>query len=381
MSAENISKIMALRKGESSGLFPDSFRKKYLDNLTATWGISSKDVFYFSRQLATMVNAGLPILKSIETLSQQIENKRFRIVVNDICQDIKNGHSLTEALEKNKSIFGEFFVYMTEVGETGGMLGPILDRVATYMEKANTLKRKIITAMTYPALVIVVAFGSVVFLLTTIIPTFSSLFAGFEAKLPAPTQFILTISQVIKSNIAILFIIFTALIILGYFLYQKERVRYWCDLSLLKIPLLGVVLKKNVISRFSRSLGTLLSNGVSIMDALNITSRTVGNKVMEKVVLRMRDNIKSGLPLIDPLVTAKVFPPMLIQMIKVGEESGKLGEMLNKVADFNEAEVDSSIEILTSIIEPVIIIILGGVLGTILVAMYLPMFELINVIK
>jgi type IV pilus assembly protein PilC len=381
MGTTAIDKLALLRKGPVQG---NSWRVAYtkqLDELLTGFSITGKELTVFTRLLATMVQAELPILKCLETINDQVTNKRFKQILSDICQDVRNGCSLSEALEKKKSLFGDFMVSMTEVGETSGQLGPILERVAAYMEKANNLKRKLKTAMAYPFLIVLVAIGSIVFLMTTIIPTFASLFAGFEATLPAPTRFVLAASNLIKEHFVVLFMVIVLLVVAVIYAYRKTKLHYWVDDISLRMPLFGMTVRKNVIARFSRSLGTLLGNGVSIMDALTITSRTVGNLVVEKVVLQMRDNIQSGHLLVEPMVKSGVFTPMIIQMVRVGEETGKMGEMLSRVAEFYEGEVDAAIEVLTAIIEPVIIIILGVILGGILIAMYLPMFELINIIQ
>src|SRR5215831_1990170 len=299
-------------------------------------GVGTKDLAIFTRQFSTMISAGLPLVQCLDILAKQTSNPSLSKVVTEVTRDVEAGSTLADALGKNKGQFDDLFRNMVAAGEAGGILDEILSRLATYIEKADALKRKIQGAMIYPAVVITVALGATAFMLIFIIPTFAKMFTDFGQK--------------------------------------------HIDSILLKMPVIGDVLLKGSVARFTRTLGTLISSGVPILSGLEITARTAGNKIIAEAIMTARASIREGETVSAPLKTSGVFPPMVVQMISVGEQTGALDEMLTKIAVFYEAEVDTAVDTLTSIIEPLMIVIMGGIVGTMVVAMYLPMFKLINVV-
>jgi type IV pilus assembly protein PilC len=344
-------------------------------------GIKKVHISRFTRQFATMIGAGLPMVQCLEILSQQMESVELRRVVGEVKESVQAGTTLAEALSRHKKIFDDLYVNMVDAGEIGGALDTILVRLATYREKADALARKVKGAMAYPAVVMTVAIGVTFIMLTYIVPIFAKMFAGLGAELPAPTQMVLSISGFIRSNI-LTGVILLVILIAAYRYYSRtQKGRLNIDRMKLKLPLLGNVIRKSAIARFSRTLATLVSSGVSILDALDITARASGNRVIHDAIKKSVLSIAEGETITQPLKESKVFPPMVIQMISVGEKTGGLDEMLSKIADFYDEEVDAAVAALTSIIEPVIIVFMGIVIGGILIAMYLPMFEIIGKIS
>jgi type IV pilus assembly protein PilC len=342
--------------------------------------ISVKDLGVFTRQFATMINAGLPMVQCLDILSSQLEKPTFKKIVTDVMGDVEAGATLAEALGKH-DCFSELFVNMVEAGEAGGILDVILNRLAVYLEKADALKRKIKGAMTYPAIVFIVAMGATIFMLMFIIPTFAQMFTDFGGTLPMPTRIVMGLSNFLRMNWWLL-LIASVLLVIGLRRYYKtEDGKRKIDRFLLNMPVLGVVIRKGAVARFTRTLGTLTASGVTILNGLDITAKTAGNKVIEEAVMKTRESISEGKTIAEPLKECGVFPPMVVQMIGVGEQTGALDEMLDKVADFYDAEVDTAVSALTSIIEPVMIVVMGTIVGGMLVAMYLPMFKLINVVS
>jgi type IV pilus assembly protein PilC len=342
--------------------------------------ITTKDLGVFTRQFATMINAGLPMVQCLDILSSQLEKPSFKKVVSEVMGDVESGATLAEAMRKHKC-YSDLFVNMVEAGEAGGILDVILNRLATYLEKADALMRKIKSAMTYPAIVFIVAMGATLFMLMFIIPTFAQMFTDFGGDLPTPTKIVMGMSDFLRANWWLL-LIFTIGITIGIRRYYKtETGRRRIDQFMLKLPVLGVVIRKGAVARFTRTLGTLIASGVPIMNGLEITARTAGNKVVEDAVMDTRTSISEGNTIAEPLKASGVFPPMVVQMIGVGEQTGALDEMLEKVADFYDDEVDSAVSALTSIIEPVMIVVMGTIVGGMLIAMYLPMFKLISVVS
>jgi len=343
--------------------------------------IKKVQISRFTRQFSTMIGAGLPMVQCLEILSQQMESAEFRKVVAAVKESVQGGNSLSEGLSKHKRTFDDLYVSMVEAGEVGGALDVILNRLASFLEKAERLRRKVKGAMAYPAVVSFVALGATIAMLTFIVPIFSKMFAGLGAELPAPTKVVLTISQAIKSNF-LLGIATLVVLAIGYkFLVRYPSGKLLVDRLKLRLPLLGSLVRKTAISRFSRTLGTLISSGVPILEALEITAKTAGNLVLHQAIQKAAISIAGGETITTPLKETGIFPPMVTQMISVGEKTGGLDEMLAKIADFYDEEVDAAVAAITSIIEPVIIVILGMVMGGILIAMYLPMFDIIGAIS
>ncbi|MFH1277446.1 MAG: type II secretion system F family protein [Candidatus Eisenbacteria bacterium] len=342
--------------------------------------VKTNDLALFTRQFATMINAGLPIVQCLDTLAKQVTKERFRETIHGITRDVESGATLAEALGKHKETFPDLYVSMVEAGEHGGILDIILQRLSVFLEKLDALKRKVKTAMMYPSVVLSVAVLATVFLLIFIIPTFAKMFSDFGGVLPLPTRVVMGLSNFLRSQWYTLAAIIAG-IVYGLRRYGKtEAGRLKIDTTLLKIPAIGDILRKSAVARFTRTLGTLISSGVPILDGLNITARTAGNMVVHNAIMKTRVSIREGQTIADPLRASEVFPPMVVQMISIGEETGALDEMLEKIADFYEQEVDTAVDGLTSIIEPLMIVLMGGVVGGMVVAMYLPIFKMVNVI-
>lgn len=342
--------------------------------------IKTKDLSIFTRQFATMVNAGLPLVQCLDILAEQTEKEHFRKVIATVMADVEAGSTLAEALGRQPA-FTTLFVNMVDAGESGGILDVILNRLAVFLEKMERLSRKVKSAMTYPTIVFFVASGATTFMLLFIIPTFAKMFSDFGGQLPGPTRFVLGLSDFLKNFWWVLLIGIVALIFGFRAYYKTENGKLNVDTVLLKIPVLGSVIRKASVARFTRTLGTLVSSGVPILNGLEITARTAGNAVVERAVLQTRQSISEGNTIAEPLKGSNVFPPMVVQMIAVGEQTGALDEMLGKIADFYDDEVDTAVEALTSIIEPVMIVVMGVIVGGMLIAMYLPMFKLITVVS
>jgi type IV pilus assembly protein PilC len=344
-------------------------------------GIKKVHISRFTRQFATMIAAGLPMVQCLEILSQQMESAPLRKVIAEIKESVQAGTTLAEALSKHKKVFDDLFVNMVDAGEIGGALDVILMRLATYREKADALVRKVRGALIYPGVVMTVAIGVTFVMLTYIVPVFAKMFSGLGAELPAPTRFILSLSGFIRGNILTGLIVLILLIAAYKFYSKTDKGRLNIDRVKLRVPLIGDLIRKSSIARFSRTLGTLISSGVPILEALDITARASGNRIIHDAVKRSVLSIAEGETITQPLKQCGVFPPMVTQMISVGEKTGGLDDMLAKIADFYDEEVDAAVEALTSIIEPVIIVLMGVVIGGILIAMYLPMFEIIGKIS
>lgn len=341
-------------------------------------GIKRVEVSRFTRQFATMIGAGLPMVQCLDILSTQMENKELAKIVSQVKEGVQGGATLSEALARHPKIFDTLYTNMVEAGEIGGALDAILNRLAVYREKADQLIRKVKGAMVYPAVIVVVAAGVTIGMLAFIVPVFAKMFGGLNAELPAPTQVVLTISNFLQANF--LYLTIGIIGLLGLFLYWKRTpggALIW-DKVLLKMPVIGNLVRKSSVARFTRTLGTLLASGVSILEALEITAKTAGNLVVAKAINKSVLSIAEGDTITAPLKETGVFPPMVTQMISVGEKTGGLDEMLNKISDFYDEEVDEAVSALTSVIEPIIIVFMGVVIGGILIAMYLPMFDIIG---
>jgi type IV pilus assembly protein PilC len=342
--------------------------------------ISVKDMGVFTRQFSTMINAGLPMVQCLDILSAQADKPEFKRVIAQVTSDVEGGSTLAEALAKHP-VFTQLYVNMVEAGEAGGILDQILNRLAVYLEKAEALQRKVKAALTYPTVVAVVAISASVFMLMFIIPTFAKMFTDFGGDLPLPTKIVMGLSNFLRSRWYIL------LLVIGGAAFALKRFQATdmgkekIDRLSLKVPVLGTVIRKSAIARFTRTLGTLIASGVPILSGLDITARTAGNKVVEKAIFATRESISQGETIAEPLRQSGVFPPMVTQMIGVGEQTGALDEMLDKIANFYDSEVDTAVEQLTAIIEPVMIVLMGVLVGGMLISMYLPMFKLINVVS
>jgi len=342
--------------------------------------VKQRSIAIFTRQLATMIDAGLPLVQSLEILATQQDDKNFKTIIRQIREDVEGGSTFAGALKKHPATFNELFTNLVVAGEEGGILDNILTRLAAYIEKAEALKKKVKSALVYPTTIVGVAVVVVGILMIFVIPVFETMFKSAGQQLPLPTLITLSISKFIKSNI--LFVI-PALIVIFYLLrrwYRTDSGKFVMDRLLLKSPVFGPLFQKIAVARFSRTLGTLVSSGVPILDGLAIVSRTAGNKVIETAILNARASIREGETIAEPLGRSSVFPPMVIQMISVGESTGALDSMLSKIADFYEEEVDVAVANLTSLLEPLLMIFLGVVIGGVVISMYLPIFQMASAV-
>lgn len=344
-------------------------------------GVKGRDLVLFTRQFATMISAGLPLIQCLEILEEQTENKAMRRTITGVRGAVETGTSISEALAKYPKVFSNLFVSMVSAGEMGGVLDVVLDRLAVYLEKTNALRRKVKGAMAYPLFVMAIALLVTLFLLTFIIPSFARLFMQSNMALPLPTRVVIAMSTFLISNWYYLFLGLVFFILALRKFYKTELGRRKIDSFLLRIPQIGAILLKSSIARFTRTLGTLLESGVSILDALEITANTSGNRIIQDAILNAKRNIEQGDTISEPLRKSEVFPGMVTQMISVGEKTGELDRMLTKVADFYEEEVDVAVSALASIIEPVMICMMGVLVGGMVIAMYLPIFNLANAIQ
>lgn len=338
--------------------------------------VGAKELVLFSRQLSTLVSAGIPLVQGLTILEEQVETKLFKKIVRNIREDIEAGLSITDALRKHPAAFDELYCSMIKAGEVGGILDIILERLSAYLESAEALKGKVKSAMMYPAVVSSVAAGVTLFLIMGVIPTFKKIFAGFGAELPMMTQMMISFSDILR-NYWYLVIATPIAIFIGIKQYYKtEMGRKTIDELVLKLPVFGIILKKVAVAKFTRTFGTLVKSGVPILQALETVAKTAGNRVIEIAIMSAREAVKEGERIAVPLKKANIFPPMVVQMVAIGEETGNLDAMLTKIADFYDQEVDNAVKALTSMIEPIIIVVMGLVIGFIVIAMFLPMFEL-----
>ncbi|MBI5627424.1 MAG: type II secretion system F family protein [Candidatus Rokubacteria bacterium] len=343
--------------------------------------VNDREMAIFTRQFSTMIDAGLPLVQCLNILAEQSESKTLRAVTANVARQVEAGSTLAESLRRHPRTFDDLFTNLVQVGEAGGILDVVLQRLSVYIEKAAALKRKVKAAMVYPSTIIGVAFLIVIFMLTFVIPTFATMFKNLGADLPLPTQIVLWMSDFVRG-----YIIFIILGVMGavYLLrryYKTENGKSTIDALLLKLPVFGTLIRKVAVARFTRTFGTLVSSGVPILEGLRITARTAGNKVVERAVMQCRAAVTAGKTLAEPLKSSGVFPPMVTQMISVGEQTGALDAMLNKIADFYDDEVDTAVGALTALLEPLMIVILGVIIGGLVVAMYLPIFRLVTLIK
>jgi type IV pilus assembly protein PilC len=344
-------------------------------------GVKTRDIVIFTRQFATMINSGLPLVQSLDILAKQSENKKLRQVIEDVLSDVEAGNTLADSLRKHPKVFTDLYVNMVAAGEVGGILDVILLRLATFMEKNDALIRKIKGAMIYPAVILTVAVAAVAILLIVVIPTFQNMFDSAGVPLPAPTRFVIWISQMLQHYWYIILAGIAAVVVLIRQYYKTDNGERTIDKMLLSAPVFGNLLRKSAVARFTRTLGTLVASGVSILEGLEITAKTAGNRVIHDAVMESRSSIAGGETISDPLKRSGVFPPMVVQMINVGEQTGGLDEMLTKIADFYDEEVDAAVEALLSAMEPIMIVFLGTIVGGMIVAMYLPIFDMMNAVS
>ena len=344
-------------------------------------GIKMRDIVIFTRQFSTMINAGLPLVQALDILAKQTENKVLSSVTRDIVFDVESGHTVADALGKHPKAFSDLYVNMVAAGEAGGILDTILLRLATFLEKSDALMRKVKGAMIYPGVIMSVAVIAISVLLIFVIPVFESMFAGVGLALPLPTRIVIGASGFLRGFWwAVGAGAFGATMLFRRY-YATSGGKLTIDRLMLKMPVLGDVLRKSAVSRFTRTLGTLISSGVSILDGLEITAKTAGNRVIQDAIMQSRASIAGGDTIAAPLQKSAVFPPMVISMIAVGEQTGGLDEMLSKIADFYDEEVDAAVSGLLSLLEPLMIVFLGVVVGGMVVAMYLPIFDMINAVQ
>ncbi len=344
-------------------------------------GIKMRDIVIFTRQFSTMINAGLPLVQALDILAKQSESKGLQDVTRAVVFDVESGHTVADALAKHPKAFTDLYVNMVAAGEAGGILDTILMRLATFLEKNDALVRKVKGAMIYPGVIMSVAAIAILVLLIFVIPVFESMFASVGLGLPLPTRIVIGASRFLKGYWWLVLGVGAALV---YALRQYNKTsggKLVLDKLLLKVPVLGDVLRKSAVSRFTRTLGTLISSGVSILDGLEITAKTAGNRVISDAIMQSRASIAGGDTIAAPLQKSAVFPPMVISMIAVGEQTGGLDEMLSKIADFYDEEVDAAVSGLLSLLEPVMIVFLGVVVGGMVIAMYLPIFDMINAVQ
>lgn len=357
-------------------------KKALFAGLSLGGKVNDKDIVVFTRQFATMIDAGLPLVQALEILSTQVENKTLAKNLVVIKNDVEAGSTYADALRKHPKIFTELYANMVAAGESGGILDTILNRLAAYIEKSMKLKKQVKGAMIYPMVVSAIAVLVIAVIMIFVVPTFSKMFGQMGATLPMPTQLIMTMSNFLAGIGGLITLgVIIALIIALIQIRKTERGMRITDAILLKLPIFGILLKKVAVAKFTRTLGTLISSGVPILDGLDITARTAGNKVVEYAVQDVRQAVSEGKTLAEPLMKQKVFPPMVTHMIAVGETTGALDTMLNKIADFYDDEVDNAVSNLTAMLEPVLMVFLGGTVGFIVIAMYLPIFKLITLIK
>ncbi|MFY9583672.1 MAG: type II secretion system F family protein [Candidatus Acidiferrales bacterium] len=376
--AENKTELAALLRRQQIKVVKMSEKGREFSLPSFGGGVNSKELAIFTRQFSVMIDAGLPLVQCLEILAGQQDNRTFQKVLTGTRSGVEGGSTLSAAMRQFDKVFDQLYVNMVEAGETGGILDTILQRLSAYIEKNVKLKRAVKSALVYPVAVVLVATGVIILLLWKVVPVFATLFVGLQVDLPLPTRVVIGLSHFIGSIFGFLLLVF----FVGFAValkvwYGTEKGRMAIDTVLLKLPLIGILLRKIAVARFTRTLGTLISSGVPILEGLDITARTAGNAVIEKALLHVRKSVEAGRTLADPLRETEVFPGMVTQMIGVGEQTGAMDAMLQKIADFYEDEVDAAVKDLLSAMEPMMIVFLGVVVGGIVISMYLPLFSLI----
>jgi len=342
--------------------------------------VTNKDIVIFTRQFSTMIDAGLPLVQGLNILAEQAENPKFRSILKQLTKDVEGGSTLAESMKKHPKVFDDLFVNLVAAGEVGGILDTILQRLAGFVEKSEELKSKIKGALTYPIVVVAIAFIVIAVILIFVIPVFQDMFASFGSALPMPTQMVVNMSDFMKSNILYVIGAIVVLVIVYKQYRNSKGGRKVTDDLFLKLPIFGDLIKKTAVARFTRTLGTMMQSGVPILDALEIVAKTAGNVIIEEIIYDVRSSIAEGQTIAEPLSENDIFPGMVIQMISVGEATGALDAMLEKIADFYDKEVDAAVEAMTSMLEPLLMLFLGGAIGGLVVAMYLPIFSMAGAI-
>lgn len=342
--------------------------------------VREKEIVVFTRQFATMIDAGLPLVQCLEILSSQQANMAFKDILSKVKGDVEAGSTFTDALRKHPNVFNDLYCNLVAAGEAGGLLDTILNRLANYIEKSMNLKKKVKGAMVYPATVLVVALVVVAALLLFVIPVFQKMFADMGGSLPAFTQLVINTSDLLRNYFWLFGILVFALILLFRYYYKTGKGRETVDGFLLRVPVFGALIKKVAIAKFTRTLGTMISSGVPILESLEIVAKTSGNKIIEKAILKTKMSISEGKTIAEPLGESGLFPPMVVQMVSVGETTGALDSMLSKIADFFDDEVDAAVAALTSLLEPLLMVVLGVIIGSLVVAMYLPIFKMASIL-
>ena len=375
--------IDALRKQELVIISVKEEKKKEKMQFSAKFGSKIKlgELVLFSRQMATMIDSGIPLVQALEILSEQIENRGFRAIIVEVKKDVSSGAALNEALAKHPRAFSPLFVNMVKAGESSGALDAIMERLASYLEKTDSLVRKVRSAMVYPLVVSVMAVVITLVLMMKVVPVFKSIFADFGGKLPLPTLILVAVSDFLIHNFILWFIsTVVGLVLIGRFL-KTDKGTVLFDSFKLNMPIFGIIMRKVAVSKFSRTLSTLVKSGVPILSALEIVGKTANNRVIESAVEKVRNSIREGENITTPLMRTKVFPPLVVRMISVGEQTGELEKMLTKIADFYDDQVDAAVSGITSLIEPLIIAFLGIVIGGIVICMFMPIFQLSTLVS
>ena len=344
-------------------------------------GIKTKDIVVFTRQFSTMLNAGINLVDCLSILGEQIDNKAFKNVIQNVRNEVESGKPLNEALRKYPKVFNNLYCSLVEAGEAGGLLTNVLDRLSIYMEKNMELIGKVKSAMTYPVIILIVALALIIGMMYFVIPTFEEMFDSMGQTLPSLTQFVVNVSRFTQKYIVHIILVIISSVVIFVTWKRTKKGRYTLDKIILKTPIFGDITKKNAVARFSRTFGTLVASGVDILKSMEITARTAGNSVIEAELMKARTKVSGGSEIAVPLGEAKVFPPMVVSMISAGEKSGSLEDMLAKIADFYEMEVDQAVGTLTTALEPLIMVFLGGGIGTIVISLFMPMFTMVSAIS
>ncbi|TYB32189.1 MAG: type II secretion system F family protein [Candidatus Mcinerneyibacterium aminivorans] len=356
------------------------FKKPKELNFTLGSGVKTKDIVIFTRQFSTMLEAGIPLDECLDILSTQVENQHLANIVKEVKIDVEGGKPLNESLAQHPKVFKTLYTSLVEAGEEGGLLTNVLNRLSTYMEKNEETKSKIKSAMIYPVIILIIAFTVTFGLLYFVIPKFQEMFSSFDSELPGLTQILIDTSQFAQKNFLLIIGAVIGFIVVFIVLSKTEKGRWIIDSLQLKLPIIGNLARKGAVARFTRTFGTLIESGVEILRALEITAKVAGNVVIEKAILDARQSISGGSEISKPLAESGVFPPMVIHMIGAGEKSGALEEMLTKIADFYEKEVDNALEAFTSSLEPILIVFIGGILGTIVIGMFMPILTMASAV-
>ncbi|MBS2012191.1 MAG: type II secretion system F family protein [Deltaproteobacteria bacterium] len=382
MDADDEANVQARLRAQQ--LMPTKIKKKGAGlSFQIGTGVDLKDVVTFTRLFATMIDAGLPIVQCLDILCNQTDNKHFSVVLRDVKANVEQGATFSDSLRRHPKIFDQLYVNLVQAGEVGGILDTILNRLATYNEKAIKLRRQVRGAMVYPSAVLIIFAGVLGILLGWVIPSFKTIFKdlGSSDELPWLTQVVITVSETFIGYLPFFLVLFVLIAVAVTYAYRTKGGKKVFHTIFLRMPIVGPVLRKVAVARFTRTLGTLLSSGVPILDALDIVAKTAGNVVVEEAILYARSKISEGKNMAGPLMETNVFPPMVVQMVGVGEQTGALDAMLSKIADFYEEEVDVAVAALTSLIEPLMMVSIGGTVGVVLIAMYLPIFSIAGKIK